>query len=114
MDNHSGIRPVDVKVLVLPDKVPEKEGSIIVPESARDRLQMGQTRGTLIAVGEGAFQDWYEIQNYNREESREPKPGARVIIDRYAGVKVDGADGLTYQLINDKDLLAVLSKEKQE
>lgn len=106
--NPSGIEPVDVKVLVLPDAVEEKTaGGIIMPEQARDRERMAQTRGTLVACGGGAFEDW-------NDNAYRPKPGERVIIDRYAGVRVEGADGENYQLINDTDVLAVLSREKEE
>lgn len=104
--NMSGIKPVDLKVLVLPDPVDEKTGGgLYLPQETQARERMAQTTATLVACGGGAFKDWHEPW---------PGPGNRVIIDRYAGVRADGADGEEYQLINDADILAVLIKEKEE
>ena len=103
MNNESGICPVEFKVLVLLDKVEEKtDGGIYLPEQTREKEEWASQRGTLIAVGGNAFEDW---------KGAIPKPGDRVYAARYAGSNVDGKDGKTYQLMNDKELAAIITEE---
>ena len=103
MQNESGIQPVEYKVLVLLDKVEEKtEGGIYFPDATRDREEWASQRGTLIAIGGNAFEDFKEPT---------PKPGDRIYAARYAGSNVDGKDGKTYQLMNDKELSAIIKEE---
>lgn len=103
MKNESGIYPVEYKVLVLLDKVEEKtEGGIIYPEDTRDREEWASQRGTLIAVGGNAFEDVKEPI---------PKPGDRIYAARYAGNNVTGEDGKEYQLMTDKELIAIIEEE---
>jgi len=103
MQNESEIDPIEYKVLVLLDKVEETtEGGIYFPEQTREREEWASQRGTLIALGGNAFDDVKEPI---------PKPGDRVYVARYAGSNVDGKDGKTYQLMNDKELSAIIREE---
>ena len=105
MRNESGILPVEYKVLILPDEVPEKTESGILyrPETAREKEQWAQVKGELVEVGGNAFEDWKGIA---------PQVGERVMFAKYAGIRdVEGADGKKYQICNDKDIIAVITKE---
>ena len=104
MQNPSGINPTEYKVLVLPDKVEEKTaGGIYKPQTTRDRDQHAATTGTLIAISPMAFKfdDW-------PASHEPPKPGDRVVYQKYIGSEIEGKDKETYRLINDKDIQAVL------
>lgn len=101
--NHSGIQPVELKVLVLPDTIEEKVGSLYMPETVRDKESRAQVKATLIACGGNAFDDW---------KPPIPVPGDRVYMGKYAGIKdITGNDGKIYNLIRDNDILALISEE---
>lgn len=102
--NTSGIIPLDVRVLILPDAVEQKIGSILRPDSVVEREKYGQTKATLVACGRYAFKDW--------EEERRPAPGDRVIIGKYTGGSSThtGKDGVEYKICNDEDVLALLEE----
>lgn len=103
MKNESEIYPVEYKVLVLLDKVEEKtEGGIYVPEQTREREEWAAQKGTLIAISGSAFEEWGEPI---------PKVGDKVCFARYAGQSIDGKDGKTYQVMNDKELAAIIKEE---
>lgn len=98
--NPSGITPIDLRVLVKPDKVEEKtKGGILLPDEVNERNQMAECRALLVATGENAF---CEVSG------KKPKPGDRVLIAKYAGIVTKGDDGEEYRLCNDADICAVL------
>lgn len=97
--NHSGINPLDLRVLVKPDPVDDKIGSIIIPDAERERRQMAECRALLVAVGENAFTE---------VAGKKPQPGDRVLLAKYAGIVTKGDDGEEYRLCNDADICAVL------
>jgi co-chaperonin GroES (HSP10) len=99
MKNPSGINPLDLRVLVKPDAVADKIGSIFIPDQERERRGMAECRATLVAVGENAF---CEVKG------SKPSPGQRVLIAKYAGIVTKGDDGEEYRLCNDSDICAVL------
>jgi len=101
--NASGIMPTGGHILVLPDKVEEKtSGGLYIPETTRDKEQLAATMGTIIAVG---FSAWTDIDDGNPWAT----VGDHVSYGRYAGVAMKGKDEENYVLINDNDILAVLS-----
>lgn len=101
--NKSGITPTGGHILVLPDPVKEvTKGGIFIPETTREKEQKAATSGTVIAIGESA---WLDIDKGNPWA----KVGDHVSYGRYAGVSITGKDGIDYFLLNDNDLLAVLS-----
>lgn len=101
MSNASGIKPVEFKVLVKPDKVEEKtKGGIFIPDAVNERHQMAECKGLLVEAGGRAFEDWPDG----------PKPGQRVLMAKYAGIVTKGQDGEEYRVANDKDVCAVLSE----
>lgn len=104
--NNSGIVPLDVRVLVKPDKVEEKtKGGIILPDQHKDQQKWATVKGTLVAVGTNA---WIEASASNGFIP--PKPGARVLFAKYGGVNLEGTDGDEYRIMNDEDIVAKLEE----
>lgn len=104
MENPSGIRPMEFKCLIKQVEVEEKIGSIFIPDEAKDRNQYAETKARLIALSPFAF----NYENYGEGEA--PKPGDLLLVAKYAGIIVDGQDGQSYHLVNDKDILAVIEE----
>lgn len=104
--NHSGFDPLDDKVLVLMDEhAAETSGSIIVPETSRERQSLASETGVLVALGPAAFV-WND-EATRAWSGRRPEPGDRVYCDRYAGQLLQGADGRAYRLMSQRCIGAV-------
>ena len=102
MENISGIHPVEYRVLIKPDTLEEKsEGGIYIPDNAMERMQHAQDIGTLVEASDQAFSDW---------KGRKPKPGDKVIFNKYAGSEIRMKNKGDYRLCNDKDILAVMEE----
>lgn len=100
MKNLSKIKPVEFKIIVDLDEVESQtKGGIIIPISLKEKKQMVQVLGTLIAIGGNAFEEW---------KKPVPKIGDRVYVARAAGYVVKGADGKEYKLMNDQDIAALI------
>ena len=100
--NTSGLRPLGRAVLIEPKDPEEMSTTIVIPESARDRMQMAEQRAVVIEVGVEAWLD-----------EREPRaaPGDLVLISKYAGTMAQGPlDGKTYRLINDRDIFCKITE----
>lgn len=99
--NKAKILPVEFKVLIEPEIVEEKTlGGIILAPITKEREQMAQVRGILIAVGGNAFEDWND----------KPKVGDKVYFGKYAGYIIKGGNGKEYRLCNDKDICAIIEE----
>lgn len=105
-ENPSGIVPMDLRVLVRPDGPGAMIGSIHIPESVQDKERFAQCKGTLIAVGENA---WEEAASRSPHFTK-PSPGDRILIAKYGGVLLKGADGVEYRIMNDEDVVARLEE----
>lgn len=106
--NTSGIKPLDLRVLVKPDEVETKtKGGIILPEAAADQKKYAMQKATLVAVGENA---WEEAASRSIAFVR-PQPGDRVLIGKYAGTRITGLDGEEYVLANDEDIIGRLEEK---
>jgi chaperonin GroES len=109
--NTSGLDPLDNRVLVRKDPAEEKVGSIILPDSERDKKKFAMTRATVIAVGALA---WAEAKHDSKQFGLgfvAPIPGDRVQIGKYTGDNITGADGQEYTIINDTDVIGRLIGE---
>ena len=100
--NSSGILPVGISVLVLPDQIKQttSSGIVVSTDTEHAREEMGQTDGEVIAISPTAFFD----------EAPRCVVGDRVIMAKYAGMVRKGLDGLSYRLIRDHDVVAILEK----
>jgi chaperonin GroES len=101
MENKAKIQPCEYKVLVKPFEVEEKtDGGIIMPDEYRKQQERAQVRGTLIAIGGNAFENWNDPV---------PEIGQDVYFAKYAGIQVPGEeDDAEYRLLNDKDIAGIL------
>ena len=96
----SRIRPTEFRALVKLDPVETvTKGGIHIPDERRERNQMAQISGELIAAGGNAFQDWADPV---------PKVGDRVLIAKYAGDRPPIDEKETYAVVNDKDIVAII------
>lgn len=96
--NPAGITPRGNKLLVRPEELPEKTSfGLIIPEEALDRQQMAHMYGTVVEIGPWCWKD-------------EPEPrcsvGDRIIFAKYAGELFTGNDGITYRIMNARDVVA--------
>jgi co-chaperonin GroES (HSP10) len=106
--NNSGIYPVRDMILVLPEEEVEIENGVIkIPEFVKQREAAAQVFGTLVAMGEGAFQ--YERKQYGILPVL--NDGMRIMFAKYGGIVVKGKDGINYRIIRDDDILAIVDKE---
>lgn len=103
--NTSGLRPLDLRVVVRPDTAEEKTaGGIILTGSEVEKNKYAMCKGTLIAVGENA---WEEASARSAAFVK-PIPGDRVMIAKYGGVMFKGPDGVDYRIMNDDDIVGKL------
>lgn len=110
MTNLSGIQPLEFKVLVQPSDAEvdpviarAKAQGLQLPPDVLERELAGQIIATFIAKGGNAFIDW--------QDERLPQPGDQVLMAKYAGISVKGADGIEYRLLNDKDISGLITSE---
>lgn len=109
--NPSGIQPVEYKILIAPEDIAEtderiksaKASGILMVDKTTEREAMAQVKGTLIAVGGNAFEDWHGLV---------PTIGDVVYFAKYAGYVIKGADGKEYRLANDKDCSAIVQPKE--
>ncbi|MCB1326969.1 MAG: co-chaperone GroES [Spirochaetales bacterium] len=92
------IKPLADRVLVSPiEENQEKVGSIIIPDTAKEKPQEGKVE----AVGPGKKENGHMI---------EPtvKVGDRVLYSKYSGTEVK-QNGQEYLIVRESDILAILS-----
>ena len=96
------IRPIDERVLIKPFKEEERKvGSIIIPDTAKERPQMG----TVVALG-----DDIEIADRKQKKLSDVlKVGDTIVYARYGGTEVK-IDDQEYLLVGRSDILAVVQK----
>lgn len=86
------IQPLEDRVLIKPMEEKEKKlGSIIIPETAKEKPQIG----TIEAVGT------------DEELQKIVKVGDRIIYGKYSGTEIE-LDGVNYLIIQKSDLLGVV------
>jgi chaperonin GroES len=93
------LRPLHDRILVKRlAEGDEKHGSIIIPDSAKEKPQEGK----VIAVGTG------KVTEEGRKIPLDVKAGDRILFGKYSGseVKLDGQEYLT---MREEDVLGILS-----
>ena len=92
------IRPLHDRVLIKRlEETENKQGSIIIPDSAKEKPQQGEVKG----VGSG------KLSEKGERIAPEVKVGDRILFGKYSGseVKVDGEE---YIIFREDEILAVL------
>lgn len=99
--NNSGLLPLGRAVLL--DPIDEKkEGSLIqLPPTVSERMKMMQDRGIVVDYGPECWSD---------EKARRASVGDEVFIPYLSGRTIEGSDGKTYRLVNDKDVFCRVVK----
>jgi chaperonin GroES len=103
MQNESGLTPVEYNIVVRMEAIEEKtKGGIILLDNAKDRDKLAADEGVIVAVSPLAFgyADW-------PEGSRIPQVGDRILMAQFDG-RIWERDGVTYRLIKDKSVIAVV------
>lgn len=100
----SGITPLEYKVLVKPIEetgtIEFKSGhKLWKPDETKERDEHASMEGEVIAISPLAFS--YE------QGAPKPSIGDRVVFARYSGTNIKGNDGISYRLMNDKDVIAI-------
>jgi co-chaperonin GroES (HSP10) len=98
------IKPAGHRVLVIPDAVDEKSGGLFLPMEVRQRMGDAQIFGTVHSMGMTAFKAF---------DDGEPwcKVGDKVAFAKYGGFIIeDPADKKVYRLLNDEDIVAIVSE----
>lgn len=102
--NSSGVKPIDMRVLVKPDPVEEvTKGGIFLPDQVKEQEKWAAVKATLIDAGTCA---WGEAV---ARGFIAPLPGARVMIAKYGGKDFKGDDGEWYRMMNDEDVVGILT-----
>jgi chaperonin GroES len=92
------IRPLHDRVIVRRiDSAENMVGSIIIPDSAKEKPQQGE----VVAVGAGALLETGE------RAAVEVQPGNRILFGKYAGSEVKLL-GTEYLILREDEILAVL------
>jgi len=104
--NKSGLNPVEYKILVELEETSDRtDGGLWIPISVKDKRDMFQVQATLIAAGGNAFEGWNKPV---------PKIGDKIYVAKGGGYRVIGLDEQKYQLMNDKDIAAVINKKGKD
>lgn len=113
------IRPLDDRVVVLPDEAEEKTpGGIFIPDNAKEK----PVRGKVLAVGPGRYSANYapgEMRPVDEavvyDDHRIPmtvKVGDAVYFNKYSGSELKkGWDDQTVKVMRESDILAVVCED---
>ena len=95
----STIRPLQDRVLIRRIKEEEKtKGGIIIPDTAKEK----PVEGVVVATGSG------KVLKSGKVRPLDVKKGDRVLFGKYSGTEIK-VDGEEHVLLNEDDILAVLS-----
>jgi len=94
------LRPLDDRVVIKQLEAEEKTaGGIILPDTAREKPQMGK----VVAVGSGKLED------DGKRAKMTVKKGDKVIYAKYIGSDVE-IDGDKYVILSEHDILGIVEK----
>jgi chaperonin GroES len=92
------IKPLADRVVVKPlEETEQKKGSIIIPDTAKEKPQ----QGAIVAVGPGKTDD------DGKRVKMEVKVGDKVLYGKYSGTEVT-IDGEEYLIMRESDILAII------
>lgn len=91
--------PLHDRVLVRRSEEEEKVGSIIIPDSAKDKPMEGE----ILAVGKG------QVNEDGKVRPLDVKVGDRVIFSKWAGTEVR-IDGEELMVMKESDIIGIVGK----
>lgn len=92
------IKPLADRVVVKPlESEEKKQGSIIIPDTAKEKPMQGE----IVAVGPG------KVADSGQKVAMEVKKGDKVLYGKYSGTEVT-VDGKDYLIMRESDILAIL------
>ena len=92
------IKPLSDRVVVMPlEEAETKKGSIIIPDTAKEKPMQGE----IIETGLGRIEDGKKID-------MEVKKGDKVLYGKYSGTEVS-VDDNEYLIMRESDILAIVS-----
>lgn len=93
------IKPLADRVVVKPlEEMEMKKGSIIIPDTAKERPMQGE----VLEAGPGKTEDGTLVP-------MEVKKGDKVLYGKYSGTEVT-IDGIEYLIMRESDILAIITK----
>jgi chaperonin GroES len=94
------VRPLQDRILVQRlDEGEQQIGSIIVPDSAKEKPQ----RGTVVAVGNG------KVSDDGQRVALDVKAGDTILFGKYSGQEIK-LDGVEYLIMKEDDVLAAIDR----
>lgn len=94
------LQPIDERVLIKPIEQEERKvGSIIIPDTAKERPQIGE----VVAVGDDVAKE----NETRRKLSEIVKVGDRVVYAKYGGTEIK-VENVEYLIVSRNDILAVV------
>jgi len=91
------VKPLADRVVIKPlEEVEKKKGSIIIPDTAKEKPMQGE----VIEVGPGRTEDGKSI-------AMEVKKGDKILYGKYSGTEVT-VDDVEYLIMRESDILAVI------
>src|SRR2546430_13628198 len=95
------LRPLQDRVLIKPlAEGDEKHGSIIIPDTAKEKPQEGK----VVAVGTG------RVTEEGKNQPLAVKQGDRILFGKYSGSEIK-LDGEEFLIMKEEDILGVRSEE---
>ena len=92
------VKPLADRVIVKSNDPEEKtQGSIIIPDTAKEKPQEGE----IVAVGPG------KVSDAGNKVELEVKKGDKVLYGKYSGTEVT-IDGDEYLIMRESDILAII------
>jgi chaperonin GroES len=92
------IKPLSDRVVVKPlEEAEVKKGSIIIPDTAKEKPMQGE----VMEVGPGKIEDGKKIE-------MEVKKGDKVLYGKYSGTEVT-IDDIEYLIVRESEILAIIS-----
>lgn len=113
--NKAGFGAFGDLVLVAPDlaaKTVGKMSKILLTDTAQKNQSQAATSGTIIALGDDAFV--WNATGTRPFAGIRPKPGTRVLFQRYAGQVYRGADGVDYRLLSEREIGGWIIEDQDE
>nr|ASN63200.1 co-chaperonin GroES [uncultured virus] len=103
----NGRPPVRYGLVVRPETVEKKKGSIFLPDEVVDKHQWRQSQAVLVAMGDLAFTMGTPGNAGYFEDRDAPKVGDTVFFREYNGQQVAEKDGVRYLILQDSEILGV-------